>query len=147
MIGLHFILAAIIAYIVRGNVLASAFGTIIGNPLTFPFIWGLTHQLGSNMLGLRNSAPPPDLEDVVEPSLTVLQLLWPGTLKPMLVGSIPLGLCCAIFVYVIVRGATAAYQKKRRDYLARKLAMQQAEQARRQDTSFEYSPTPNEPPA
>ncbi|MEL6198398.1 MAG: DUF2062 domain-containing protein, partial [Pseudomonadota bacterium] len=36
--GFHFVVAAAVAYVIRGNLLASAFGTAVGNPITFPFI-------------------------------------------------------------------------------------------------------------
>ena len=38
-IGFHMILAALTAWLIRGNIIASAIGTIVGNPWTFPFIW------------------------------------------------------------------------------------------------------------
>ena len=44
--GLHFLFAALFAWAIRGNLLASALGTFVGNPLTFPFIWAATsHQV------------------------------------------------------------------------------------------------------
>ena len=50
-VGLHFIFAAIIAWIVRGNIFTSAIGTALGNPWTFPFIWAVTYELGVTILG------------------------------------------------------------------------------------------------
>ena len=41
------------AFVVRGNYLAAAIGTAVGNPWTFPFIWAGTYRLGSFMLGNR----------------------------------------------------------------------------------------------
>jgi hypothetical protein len=35
----HFVLSALLAYIARANIIASAIGTVVGNPWTFPFIW------------------------------------------------------------------------------------------------------------
>ena len=46
-VGLHFVLAFIIAWAIRGNIIASALGTFVGNPITFPIIWIVTHELGS----------------------------------------------------------------------------------------------------
>src|SRR6056300_573607 len=45
-IGLHFLIAALIALLLRGNVLASAIGTFFGNPWTFLFIWVSDYRLG-----------------------------------------------------------------------------------------------------
>ena len=46
LIGLHFLIAALIALSLRGNVLASAIGTLFGNPWTFLFIWVSDYRLG-----------------------------------------------------------------------------------------------------
>ena len=35
-VGLHFILAGLLAWVFRANIIASAIGTIVGNPWTFP---------------------------------------------------------------------------------------------------------------
>lgn len=48
--GFHFVLGALLAYFIRGNMVASALGTLVGNPWTFPFIWIATYELGSNVL-------------------------------------------------------------------------------------------------
>src|SRR5690606_29552406 len=50
-IGLHILLAFVVAWPLRGNFVAAALGTALGNPLTFPFIWGATLQLGRFILG------------------------------------------------------------------------------------------------
>jgi len=44
-VGLHFILAGLIAFALRSSILASAIGTVVGNPLTFPFIWLSTYNV------------------------------------------------------------------------------------------------------
>ena len=57
LIGFHLVLAAVLAYLMRGNVIASWAGTIVGNPWTFPFIFILLHKVGiylSETIGLNN---------------------------------------------------------------------------------------------
>ena len=57
LIGFHLVLAAVLAYLIRGNVIASWAGTIVGNPWTFPFIFILLHKTGlylSETIGLNN---------------------------------------------------------------------------------------------
>ena len=39
LLGFHFVLAVIFAYLIRGNIIAALIGTVVGNPITFPFIW------------------------------------------------------------------------------------------------------------
>ena len=46
-LGLHFLLAIFIAFIIRGNLIASLIGTIVGNPFTFPLIWLSIYRIGS----------------------------------------------------------------------------------------------------
>lgn len=55
-IGFHFFLGAFFAYILRGNLFASAIGTIMGNPWTFPLIWSADIFIGNwvvDNFGLR----------------------------------------------------------------------------------------------
>lgn len=49
--GLHFVIAALCAWAIRGNVLAALLATFFGNPLTFPFIVAISVELGNWMLG------------------------------------------------------------------------------------------------
>ena len=56
-IGFHFFLGALFAYILRGNLFASAIGTIMGNPWTFPLIWSADIFVGNwviDKFGLRS---------------------------------------------------------------------------------------------
>ena len=50
-VGFHMILAAATAFLLRGNIIASAVGTVVGNPWTFPFIWISVLYTGRLMLG------------------------------------------------------------------------------------------------
>lgn len=137
-IGLHLILAGLGAWLTRCNILASAIGTIIGNPWTFPFIWAFVYHVGTALLGLdANGAPPLEtlvllfrnvwalmgnwilfvvgLEDTIhswhsrETFVTVIQtVFW-----PMFVGSLPVGLGIWLLVYVPSRKLVESYQARR----------------------------------
>ncbi|MBO6756046.1 MAG: DUF2062 domain-containing protein [Roseibium sp.] len=127
-IGLHFLIAFALAYVVGGNLIAAAFGTGVGNPLTFPFIWTITFQVGQMVLrGEAVPSAPANLEAEFQAGLfsrsmdTVLPLI-----KPMLVGAIPLGLATAIICYVIVFKSVEVYQRRRRKKLERKRALENA---------------------
>lgn len=120
--GFHFLLAAVIAWCIAGNVVASAIGTTVGNPLTFPFMWGATYEVGRFILS-------GDAIDDVRPlnlgaALKHLDLyqLWEPLLKPMTVGAIPLGLVCAAAAYIVTRWAVAQFHERRRARLAAKAA-------------------------
>ena len=57
-LGLHFIIAAVLAYLVRGNLFTSAIGTIVGNPWSFPLIFAADNYVGAlviDQFGLAES--------------------------------------------------------------------------------------------
>ena len=49
--GLHFLIAGLLSYLLRANVLASLIGTFVGNPITFPIITVFNLKLGEWLLG------------------------------------------------------------------------------------------------
>jgi len=51
--GLHFVVAAIVARLVRGNIVAALMATFIGNPLTFFAIGYASLQTGYLLLGME----------------------------------------------------------------------------------------------
>lgn len=110
-LGLHFIVAGLIAWIARGSILASALATFVGNPLTFPLIWFGSYKLGSWMLGMKGNMKHIDLSaGMLDKSL---DQLWP-VVKPMTVGGIPMGLVAALIAYFVTKKASEAYREKRR---------------------------------
>lgn len=114
-IGLHFILTFLIAWPLRGNLVAGAIGTFIGNPLTFPLIWATTYQLGHLILSREGHHVPARLgEDLLHKSW---DQLWP-IVEPMTVGAIPLGLAVGAIVYLVVYKAVSAYREGRRERLS-----------------------------
>jgi uncharacterized protein (DUF2062 family) len=120
--GFHFILAAIVAWIIAGNIVASAFGTAIGNPLTFPLIWGSTLEIGRAILHGRQ----PDSFSPIEIGQALRNLefssLWEPVLLPMTVGAIPIGLAFALAFYMATRWATARFRERRRLSLRARVA-------------------------
>jgi uncharacterized protein len=113
-IGLHFIVSFIFAFIVRGNMLAAAMGTFVGNPLTFPFIWASTYSLGSHILGQSNALALYEIHyALVHRSIG---MLWP-IIAPMLVGALPIGLPIAVTFYVVAFFAVRAFRDLRRERL------------------------------
>lgn len=100
-VGLHFILAAIIAWIIRGNILTSAIGTALGNPWTFPFIWAVTYQLGIYILGweatgdimlsMNEMFGSFTIVDLVRDPISALGPFLKSIFLPMLLGGIIIG--------------------------------------------------------
>ena len=121
-LGFHFLMAGAIAWLFRGNIIASAFGTFVGNPITFPFIWIGTYDLGRWMLGQEAGISPEPV-----PSEISWEHVFSGAfdkvidvILPMSLGGIPIGIAVALPIYFICRSAVDAYQVRRRDALAAK---------------------------
>ncbi|HHI82589.1 MAG TPA: DUF2062 domain-containing protein [Rhizobiales bacterium] len=126
-IGFHFMLAAILAWILRGSLLASAFGTFFGNPLTFPFIWISTYNVGGFLLGLEHkshvdlSLPDGTFMLLFSDPAAFWQALWSviGPLMvPMLIGAFALGIPVSVFFYFLLKPMVATFQERRRARLA-----------------------------
>ena len=143
-IGLHIILSMLIAWLLRGHIIASVVGTVVGNPWTFPFIWLATYKVGQILLGSAEAAPWPavtmfkhvvtDLGGLIWPTLTG-QSTWEAVKQvlidlraliwPMFIGSIPLALIAGIAFYIPLAKVIDAFQKAR-ESRRRKCAARQA---------------------
>jgi uncharacterized protein (DUF2062 family) len=110
-LGTHMIMAALIAWIVGGSIVAALLGTFFGNPLTYPFLWVGTYEVGHLMLGGGAERARIDLSSGIFQSS--IDQLWP-ILKPMSLGAIPIGLGLAALSYTLVRPMVNAYQHRRR---------------------------------
>jgi len=123
LVGVHFFLAAALAWLIRGNVIAAMFGTVIGNPWTLPVIWLSTYEIGHLIIG-RGGIEGANLnftqmfqgllQSMIEADGHLfLEQVWP-ILMPMLVGSIPCATLTWIFVYTVCFRLTATYQSRRK---------------------------------
>lgn len=114
-VGFHVAIVFAIAWLLGANMIAGAFATALGNPLTFPLIWASTYELGHYITkGWTKDAPAQLEHEITHKSLEQILPL----VKLMVVGSIPLGLAAGLIVYVIVYKAVSAYQQARRRRLA-----------------------------
>lgn len=112
-IGLHFILAALAAFVVRGNLIASAVGTVVGNPITFPFIWIASYNVGALILGIKAKdevmiATDESVGFFSDGPIAFMSMLWKSVepvIWPMVLGGLPLGLLCGSICYVLVFGS------------------------------------------
>lgn len=114
-IGFHYLLCFVVAFLIRGNLIATVLGTTIGNPLTFPIIWLGTYETGSLVLGWFGQSPERlDFHDLRHKLLTESwREIWP-ILEPMLVGAIPLALLLGGISYALVYTAAEGFQSSRR---------------------------------
>lgn len=111
-LGFHFIMALVLAHLLAGNLVAAAVGTGVGNPLTFPLIWGASYELGGYILTAGTHERHIDLVTLFR-DLKFTQL-WEPVLKPMLVGGIPLGLFFAVIFYGLTYWGVTAFRARRR---------------------------------
>ena len=131
-IGFHIVLGMLLAWPLRGHMIAAVAGTVIGNPWTFPFIWLATYKVGQLLLGSAEAAPWPavtmfkhvvtDLGELIWPTLTgedtwdslkqvmldLRALIW-----PMFIGSIPLAIVAGVATYYPLAKAIETFQKAR----------------------------------
>ncbi len=128
--GFQFMLAGLLAWALGGSIIASALGTFVANPLSVPVIWYSTYKVGcvmltGNVLGSCGHLPESlaswggavfeQLIDFsLETALMVFQGVWP-VLKPMAVGSLPVGALAAGLSYVFVRKMVELHRRRRRE--------------------------------
>jgi uncharacterized protein (DUF2062 family) len=122
-VGLHIVLSATIALIIRANILSSAIGTAVGNPWTFPFIWIWTYEVGLWMGAgnPQNLTQPIDFISLFGTTLEaflrfdmvyLLQAAWP-VWWPMFVGGIPTGILVWLAFYFSLKPVLYSYRVNR----------------------------------
>jgi uncharacterized protein (DUF2062 family) len=127
-VGFHFIISFIVAFLIGGNMLAAAFGTAVGNPLTFPLIWLSTYKVGNFMLGFEHADMPAEAisANLVGSSMSSILPL----LQSMTIGGLPLGLAFGAVAYALVWWGVRAYQRARRVRLASRRELSNGRSAR-----------------
>ena len=131
--GLHFLIAGLLSYLLRANVLASLIGTFVGNPITFPVITVFNLKLGEWILGSSEYSSG-DGGKIFEGFLDFIFLIYKsfftegsigennvprmneflnGVFIPYSLGGLILGIFIAVISYFLLRPLVATYQKKR----------------------------------
>ena len=139
--GLHFMCAALIATVMRGNIIAALMATFFGNPLTYVPIGIVALKTGYWLLGT-------EMSDYTERSfggsfvdaggdlwhnfLAIftdrtmdwhgLSLFYERVFFPYLIGGIIPGILCATAAYYLCLPVIRAYQTRRKGALTAKLA-------------------------
>jgi len=135
-VGFHFVLAALLAWLLRASIVASAVGTAVGNPWTFPFIWVWIYELGKWMgAGGASSAGNHDFTGLFAAILNALlrfdmiylfETAWP-VMMPMLAGSAPTAIVIWFLFYLPIKPMIASYHRRRRLMTHRLLGSREAE--------------------
>lgn len=117
-LGLHFLMAFILAWIVRGNLFAAAMGTFVGNPWTFPLIFALTGQVGAFLLGREVIADVPsfDWDAMWLHPIAYFSDYFSALLPivfPFLVGGIPAAILVWLLFYISFRSLISGYRESR----------------------------------
>lgn len=142
--GLHFLSAALIAFLVRGNIIASLLATFVGNPITFPIFATASLETGYWLLGSDHSIP---LSEVMPAFGQATAQLWANIQAvftgepaywnslerffarvwlPYLVGSVVPGIFTGIAFYYLSLPLIKAYQNIRGRKQSERAARRQA---------------------
>ena len=115
LLGLHFILAVVFAFLIRGNFIAALIGTIVGNPLTFPLIWGLIYKVGTFVISIERV----DLKNDISFEMIINQTY--EIFFPMLVGGIVVAPVVWVISYFIIYSFISSYKKRKNKNTKRSL--------------------------
>ncbi|WP_299566433.1 DUF2062 domain-containing protein [uncultured Sulfitobacter sp.] len=146
--GMHFVVAALLARVMKGNILASLMATFVGNPLTFVFIalaslksghWILGTELEQGelrALSTKFSDAGVDLWQNFLSIFTSAQMDWSGlaifsrdVFYPYLIGGILPGIFFATLSYYLMVPILRAYQKRRKGLIKAKFEALKAKTA------------------
>lgn len=150
--GLHFIVAAVIARVMQGNILAALMATFFGNPLTYVPIGLISLKTGNWLLGTEFQDgvhrsfggkfvdAGRDLKDNIVALVTGRELDWSGlavfydqVFFPYLVGGIIPGIVASTIAYYLSVPLIRAYQKRRKGAIKAKLEAIKQKAAARTD--------------
>ena len=107
LLGLHFLLAIVFAYIIRGNYVAALLGTIVGNPITFPFIWGLIYKVGAFVTSTKQK----ELNHEINFDMIMTQTY--EIFLPMLLGGAILAIPVWLLTYLLTHSFVSSYKKSK----------------------------------
>ena len=107
LLGLHFILAIVFAYLIRGNIVAALLGTIVGNPVTFPFIWGLIYKVGAFVISTKHI----EFNNEINFNMIITQTY--EIFLPMLLGGAILAIPVWLITYILTHSFISSYKKSK----------------------------------
>ena len=156
--GFHFLLSALLAWLIRGNILAALLATFFGNPFTFPLIAALSLEFGAWILGQPMvpiyrvfgafSGAAGEIWHNITAIFTPERTEWASLgeffhtiFLPYLVGGLLPGLVAASAAFFLTKPVITAYQKARaKRFIARqekRLKRARANAAKKADAARE----------
>jgi len=152
--GFHFLYAATLAWVLRGNIVAALLATFVGNPLTFVPIGAMSLQTGYFLLGMHHGSADEvhrslggkfvdagrDLKDNLWAVFTDapvdwshLHLFYDEVFFPYLIGGMLPGLIAGLAGYYLSLPVIQAYQNRRKGALKAKWAAIREKAAQKAD--------------
>lgn len=137
--GFHFIAAAMVAFLIRGNLLAAMLSTFFGNPITFPIIAAISLGTADKLLGMDSQVP---LSRIPQAFSSASAEIWrnvmsvfnddvanwerlgtffDGLFLPYMIGGLLPGAIAGTVVYFLSVPLIQAYQKRRAKNLRKKV--------------------------
>jgi uncharacterized protein len=125
-IGFQMLLAGFLAYVLRVSIPAAMLGTFAGNPLSWPAMWASSYLAGAWILGVEPAAVTAEqlivsaavlnraLTELTPGSIDNAVLFFAPVVKPMIYGSLLMGLIAAAGSYYPTHRAVRVFQKRRR---------------------------------
>ena len=97
----------VFSYLFRANYIAALIGTIVGNPISFPFIWGLIYKVGAFIVDRsdNNLIPNINFEIIIKQTYDIF--------IPMLVGGAVLAIPVWLLTYFITYSFVSSFKKAR----------------------------------
>ena len=130
--GLHLVIGGVLAWVLRANILAGIIGTFVINPVSGPFIAGLSFWTGRTLFGLGGGGGQKirlheaffdgfvGMWQVVASWVGLgdapwqkLSVFWNELMLPYVVGGVISGFIFAAASYYVGAPIIAAYQKRR----------------------------------
>lgn len=125
LLGFHLGLTILLCWIIGGNYIAGAIGTLVGNPFTLFPILLLVYKVGSWILG--QSADPESIGHFVDALTNHPSQLWDSLrdvfqpiFLPMIAGAVPVGIVVWIITYFVSYRVIAEYKHLRVQHRIRK---------------------------
>jgi len=153
---MHFVVAGLLAFIMRGNILAALLGTFFGNPLTYVPIGVVSLQTGYYLLGTKLS---PDVERTLMGKFVDagedltrnfwywvhgrpqdwhgLRVFWHDVFYPYMIGGIIPGIVAATIAYLISEPLIRAYQTRRKGAIKKRIEAIKAKAAAKKKAQAE----------